>query len=134
MVKPLKAIGSIITVVVFLALAAIATVLYSGDQTQQVRMENNFFLRNTKLAMDYLFVGAQGIVDIGSGKEYSGLAASSTAEIETGANTNAWKKLGEDIKTEWENSDSVELGQVSEENISRFQEWKERIYQYLKIR
>ena len=134
MVKPLKAIGSIITVVVFLALAAIATVLYSGDPQQQVRMENNFFLRNTKLAMDYLFVGAQGIVDIGAGKEHAGSAASSTVEIETGANTNAWKKLGEDIKTEWENSDSVELGQVSEQNISRFQEWKERIYQYLKIR
>lgn len=43
MAKPLSALGSIITVVVFLALIAVATVLYGGNQEQKVRMEQNFF-------------------------------------------------------------------------------------------
>ena len=135
MAKPLNALGSIITVVVFLALIALATVLYSGNPERQNRMENNFFLRYTKLAMDYLFVGAQGVADISLGKKYDGASQASTT-VEAGAAEKGgfFQQIRADIKTEWENGNAAQASSSPETNLNKFWELKDKIYQYFNIR
>lgn len=122
MAKPLSALGSIITVVVFLALIAVATVLYGGNQEQKVRMEQNFFWRNAKLALDYVFVGIQGVTDISLGKEYAN-QASSTIGAETTEKVGIFKQIGEDIKAEWENGDSAQPSPDSKITLDKIREW-----------
>lgn len=103
MAKPGNAISSIITVVIFLALTAVATVLYSGNAEQKVKMEQNFFGRNAKLAMDYTWIALQGITDISLGKKYEKPGqASSATEIETTDEDGFFKKIVTAIRKEWE--------------------------------
>jgi hypothetical protein len=120
MAKPFSAIGSIITIVVFFALIAVSTVIYSGDPEQKVRVEESFFWRNGKAALDYVWLGIQGITDVSLGKE----SANKTAEItETAVETGVFDKLSTDIKEEWNKDGGTAVNSASSLNIDKVWEW-----------
>jgi hypothetical protein len=121
MAKPFSAIGSIITIVVFFALIAVSTVIYSGDPEQKVRVEENFFWRNGKAALDYVWLGIQGVADIGLGKEPVGQPA---AIIETAAETGIFNKLGADIQEEWSRDEEAAIDSATSLNIDQVWEWR----------
>jgi hypothetical protein len=121
MAKPFSAIGSIITIVVFFALIAVSTVIYSGDPEQKVRVEENFFWRNGKAALDYVWLGIQGITDISLGQE----AADKTAEItEMATETGVFDKLRTDIQEEWNKDGGAAVNSASSLNIDKVWEWR----------
>lgn len=125
MSKPWKAISSIITVVVFLVLIAVAAVLYSGNPEQKVKMEQNFFWRNTKIAMDYIWIALQGVTDIGLGKESdSGGQVSSETEITETAETGFLKKIGSSIREEWDQGSEKELNAALPINSDKVWQWR----------
>lgn len=116
MAKPFSAVGSIITIVVFFALIAVSTVIYSGDPEQKIRVEENFFWRNGKVALDYVWLGIQGVADISLGKE----PASTTGEIvETATETGIFDKLGADIREEWNNGGETAINSATSINFDK---------------
>lgn len=125
MAKPLSAIGSIVTIVIFFALIAVSTILYSGDPEQKVKVEQNFFWRNAKAAMDSVWIAAQGIADIGLGKEYDNGQASTTADIvQVAEDTGSLKQIGADIKDEWNKEGGIKLDAATEVNLKKVWEWR----------
>jgi len=129
MAKPSKALSSLIIVVVFLALIAVATVLYSGGPDQKVRLEQNFLARNTKLAMDYAWVALQGATDIGLGKEHkNNEIVSSAAEIDQTPETGLFKKISVSIREEWDKEGGRKLGPASEIDLSRIWQWQKTAF------
>ncbi|MCX6794631.1 MAG: hypothetical protein NTY31_01360 [Candidatus Falkowbacteria bacterium] len=125
MSKPWKAISSIITVVIFLVLIAVTAVLYSGSPEQKVKMEQNFFWRNTKIAMDYVWIALQGVTDIGLGKESdnSGQVSSETEMAKT-AETGFFKKIGSSIREEWDSGGEKELSVAPPINSDKVWQWR----------
>jgi len=125
MAKPWKAISSIITVVVFLALIAVATVLYSGDPEQKIKMEQNFFWHNTKIAIDSVWLALQGLTDIGLGKEdeNSNQAASAVEPVKT-AESGFFKKINSAIQEEWNKENETELSAAGRINWDKAWEWR----------
>jgi|GEM_PF-2520480 len=125
MAKPVKALGSIITIVIFFALIAVSTVLYSGDPEQQVKMEQNFFWRNAKIAVDSMWIAVQEIADIGLGKDTGGNTQNSDLPADTAVNDMGMvEKISSDIKDEWNKDGGVSLDSVSSDNLNRFIEWR----------
>jgi hypothetical protein len=55
MSKTKESLTSLLTIVAFLALTAIAAVLYGGNTEQKAQMENNFFWQKTRWALDLAF-------------------------------------------------------------------------------
>lgn len=123
MAKSFSALRSIVTIVVFFALIAVATILYSGDPEQKVRVEQNFFWRNAKVAMDSAWIAVQGIADIGMGKSYEN-QASTTAVVKTVEEVGAFQQIGADIKEEWDKDGGLKLDSVAEVNLNKVWEWR----------
>ncbi|MDP2944036.1 MAG: hypothetical protein Q8N57_00455 [bacterium] len=125
MSKPWKAISSIITVVIFLVLIAVTAVLYSGSPEQKVKMEQNFFWRNTKIAMDYVWIALQGVTDIGLGKKFdsSGQASLEAETVETNE-TGFFKKIGSSIREEWDSGGEKELSAAAPINSDKVWQWR----------
>jgi len=123
MAKPFSALSSIVTVVVFFALIAVATILYSGNPEQKVRVEQNFFWRNAKVAMDSVWIAVQGVADIGMGKSYEG-QASTTPIVQAVEEAGTFQQIGADIKEEWNKDGGIKLDTVSEVNLDKIWEWR----------
>ena len=123
MSKPFSALSSIVTIVVFFALIAVATVIYSGDPEQKARVEQNFFWRNAKVAMDSVWIAVQGIADIGIGKSYTG-QASTAPIVQATEEAGTFQQIGADIKDEWNKDGGMKLDAVSEVNLDKFWEWR----------
>ena len=125
MVRPVKALGSVITIVIFFVLIAVSTVLYGGDPEQKVKMEQNFFWRNAKAALDSIGIAIQGIADIGLGKDYGRDTQNSEAAMATTANDSGFfQRVGADIKEEWNKDGDVRLDSVSTVNLNKVWRWQ----------
>jgi len=123
MAKPFSALSSIVTIVVFFALIAVATILYSGDPEQKERVEQNFFWRNAKVAMDSAWIAVQGITDIGMGKSYED-QASTTAVVKAVEEVGTFQQIGADIKEEWDKDGGLKLDAATEVNLDKVWEWR----------
>lgn len=123
MLKPSNAIGGIVTLVIFFALIAVSTVIYSGDPEQKVRVEQNFFWRNAKVAVDSVWIAVQGIADIGLGKDVS--QPSTTASVAQAVQeSGALEEVGTAIKEEWEKDGGAGIGDIAEPKLEKFWEWR----------
>lgn len=108
--KPIK---SFLTIVVFLVLTAIVAVVYGGSETQQARMENNFFYQKSRLVLDTIWTTAQGLAGLNLNKNL-GYGDNLINQIKTGVennpvsseDTSVWSGLFSKIKTAWQNSGS----------------------------
>ncbi len=124
MAKPFSALSSIITIVVFFALIAVATILYSGDPEQKVRVEQNFFWRNAKVAMDSVWIAVQGMADIGLGKNYEN-QASTTPIVQAVEEAGTFQQIGADIKEEWDKDGGIKLNAATDVNLDKVWEWRQ---------
>lgn len=107
MAKLRRSLTSILIVVAFLVLTAIATVLYGGSEEQKVKMEQNFFYQKARLVFDYFWVAAQGLIDIGLNKEGGNRIIGEYAEnsnVDSELESGFWSRMGVKIKEAWEKS------------------------------
>ncbi|MFA6194915.1 MAG: hypothetical protein WC719_04240 [Patescibacteria group bacterium] len=123
MAKPFSALSSIVTIVVFFALIAVAAILYGGNSEQKARVEQNFFWRNAKVAMDSVWIAVQGVADMGMGKSYEG-QASTTPIVQATEEVGTFQQIGADIKDEWNKDGGIKLETVSEVNLDKIWEWR----------
>ncbi|MFA5184850.1 MAG: hypothetical protein WC456_05020 [Patescibacteria group bacterium] len=108
-----QSLFSLLYVVVFLVLIAIAAVLYGSGQEEKAKREQNFFWQKVFSAWDAAKPVLQNVVDFGLGKESSNtIAAPAVSEIASTAGDDAaetpgfWSKMAAGIKAEWQKSDS----------------------------
>jgi hypothetical protein len=109
--RPIK---SIIGIVAFLVLIAVAAIVYSGDENKEADMEQDFFYRQTKTALDFIFGSAQGLVDLsleeGAKDPVSGALDSieSKSGSDVAAQDGFWARIVGQIKEEWETGGEIE--------------------------
>ena len=104
---------SLVTLVVFLVLMAIALVLYGGNEEQKAKMENNVLWQKARIAVDYgLALGSKLIGTSSEQNNDSGILINDidnqvTSIMPTGDNgadsePGFWSGLGDKIKSEWQ--------------------------------
>lgn len=104
---------SLVTLVVFLVLMAIALVLYGGNEEQKAKMENNVLWQKAKIAVDYSLalgsklIGTSSEQNNDSGTLINDIDNQVTSITPTGNNgadsePGFWSGLGDKIKNEWQ--------------------------------
>ncbi len=133
-----RSISSILTIVIFLVLAALSTVMYSGDEEKKAEMENNLFYQKTRLVFDTVFSVARELAEInldkniGFGKkiknqvedldlaEINWSKLEVTDSIEDPSSESSWLQFMSRFKNEWQNS-QAESNQTS---LDSFFSWQ----------
>ncbi len=113
-----NSLASLLTLVAFLVLIAMAAVLYGGSKEQQAQMEQNFFWQKTFLVFETAKAALQGLVDLSlgtktseNGPAASGEASGSDLALNLALKQSApsgdwWSGLWNKIKEEWNKSDT----------------------------
>jgi|GEM_PF-1658957 len=117
-----QSVKSVLTIVAFLVLTAIATIIYGGDEKQKAQLETNFFWRQTKTVLDTVWAAAQGLVNInlerntGLKQEFQETweVVNENPEVVPVVDQSFWRRLISSIKTEWNQTDQAkELSRVN---------------------
>lgn len=119
MFSPRNSLASLLMIVIFLVLIAIAASSYGSNQDQKTEMERNFFWQKTFAVIDMAKAAVQGLVDFGLGKQdgntasnlitavnYDNAAAVAAVAIPTVTGSDKdegfWSGAISQIKEEWQ--------------------------------
>jgi hypothetical protein len=123
----LRPIKSVLTVVIFLVLVAVATILYGGDEAQRAERQQSLVYKQVNLVLGTIFGVAQGLVDLGLEEPVDGEFVEdmlADAEVSVAEEDGFWSRLIEKIKTEWENSAETEEINYDSDNPSAYLDWQ----------
>lgn len=107
MAKLNKTLSSIVLLVTFLAITAIATVMYGGSADDKAKMEQNFFYQKTNLALSYVWVAAKSLIGLNLNKNV-GLNQSMQDDLTVTSDNlrdvqpDFFSRITSQIKAEWE--------------------------------
>jgi len=131
-------ISSILTIVIFLVLAVMASVMYSGDESKKAEMEESILYQKTQMIFNTVFSAAKGLAEvnldknIGFGKKIKDQIAEldlqnvnwsefdENNQIADKTSENYWSALVSRFKDEWQES-SQELDQ---NNLQKVFDWQ----------
>jgi len=104
-------------IVAFLALVAIASVIYSGDANQDANAEQNALYEKTRSALAALWTASEGLAGINFIKSTN--ISSISPEATTIANPSFWSDLWSKIKEEWQSGGEtkVDFSLPAEEDV-----------------
>ncbi|MFA5109201.1 MAG: hypothetical protein WC458_01515 [Patescibacteria group bacterium] len=134
MVNFTRPFTSIFTIVAFLLLTVVATVIYGGSEEQKAEMEKNFFYQKTRSVFDTALEVAQALVLINVDSS-AGKAGQETIDSEPAGESlpgesaavknGFWSELGEKIKEEWKKSEesysATDTGNFGSQNLFDWQ-------------
>jgi len=142
MFSPRNSLASLLMIVIFLVLIAIAASSYGGNQDQKTEMERNFFWQKTFSVIDMAKAAVQGLVDFGLGQKkdetvndlvkvvnYDNAAAVAAVAIPavTGSDKDGgfWSGMISQIKEEWQKGND-EIAPESNQTTAgeKFLDWQ----------
>jgi hypothetical protein len=111
MAKLSKSLSGIVLLVVFLAITAIATIMYGGSADDKAKMEQNFFYQKTNLVLGYAWVAAKSLIGLNLNKN---VGLNQSAQDDLAVTSDELQAVQPDflsrtvakIQTEWEKGDS----------------------------
>jgi hypothetical protein len=114
MAKLNKTLSSIVLLVAFLAVTAIATIMYGGSADDKAKMEQNFFYQKTNLVLSYAWVAAKSLIGLNLNKN---VGINQSAQDDLAVTSNDLQDVQPDflsrtaakIQAEWEKGDSENL-------------------------
>lgn len=129
-------LNSMIKIVVFLVLTAIAAVLYGGSEEQKAKMEQNFFYQKARAISDTIIGVAGSLVAINLHKntgpvvrEVGDLSANALSSSLSSSDMGIgfWKKMANNIREEWDSGEKdfrIDYSGVREINPNDFFSWQ----------
>lgn len=142
MFSPRNSLASLLMIVIFLVLIAIAASSYGSNQDQKTEMEKNFFWQKTFSIIDMAKTAVQGLVDFGLGQKkdetvndltkvvnYDNAAAVAAVAIPavTGSDKDGgfWSGAISQIKEEWQRGNDEIVPETNQTTTGeKFLDWQ----------